>query len=114
MTALTLPLGDSCGVIRRDIGARLVNISMSGCLLETASPLPIGLVGTLQMTIGTTDYDDLVRVVRCQGVEGTGHRHHIAVQFVWADVPAERSLRRAAGWGGPFGNASTAVAFRST
>jgi hypothetical protein len=113
MTAFALPLVDGFGTIRRDVGVRLLNISMSGCLLEIAAALPLGLVGTLHVTIGTTEYSDLVRVVRCQSVAGAGERHRIGVQFVWADVPAERSLRRAA-WGGPFAATANGGSFRLT
>src|SRR5262245_33459565 len=111
MTAFALPLIDGFGVIRRDIAVRLVNISMSGCLVEIGSALPVGLVGRLHITIGSTEYSDLVRVARSHIVAGAGERHRIGVQFVWADVPAERSLRRAAAWGGPFRTASDVGAF---
>jgi hypothetical protein len=112
MTPRTLPRVDSFGVIRRDAVVHLLNISLSGCLLEIAFALPVGVVGTLHIRVGATEYCDLVRVARWQRVVGTGLGHQVGVQFVWADAPAERSLRRAAAPGGIFRTISKADVFR--
>jgi hypothetical protein len=97
MPGLTLPVADAIGVIRREMRVRLLDISMSGCLLEADAPLRVGDVGTLLMVLDALEYHDGVRVTRCDAAPHATGRHHLGVQFLWTDVPPERSIRRAAG-----------------
>ena len=54
----------------RELRARIINISESGCLIETRRRLEVGTVGTLQLQLGTGEFRDDFEVVRCQAVEG--------------------------------------------
>jgi hypothetical protein len=85
---------DALGVIHRHVTVRLVNISGSGCLLESCAPLEPGTIGTLRMVIDGADFSDLVRVARCREIVGSGGLHHVGVQFLWEDTPGPRALRR--------------------
>ena len=89
-----LAAADLVGVLQRDIDARTLNVSGSGCLLETASPVDEGTVAQLRMRIGGVEYRDDVRVIRCSRVEGAGATHHVGVEFAWTTQPGARSLRR--------------------
>jgi hypothetical protein len=80
-------------VLGRDLFVRLLQISRSGCLLETAHALPIGATGTLSVQIEGRQYSDEVRVLRAQRVAGAGERHEVGVEFLWLQPPGEASLR---------------------
>jgi hypothetical protein len=82
------------GLIERDLPARLINISGSGCLLELDRPLDAGLTGTLEVGFGGRAYTDRVQVTRCQSIAGRGSTFHVGLQFVWGDRPPDGSLRR--------------------
>lgn len=85
---------DALGVIHRHVTVRLVNISGSGCLLESQSPLEPGTVGTLSMAVDGNEFSDLVRIARCREIVGAGGLYHVGVQFLWEDTPGLRALRR--------------------
>jgi PilZ domain len=88
---------DVIGVLRRDISVRLVDISRTGCLLESDFVVDVGTLGTLHLDIAGRDFQDAVRVGRCQVIPGAGDRYHVGVEFVWLDAPDDSSLRRLAG-----------------
>lgn len=85
---------DVIGVVRRDLRVRLVEISGSGCLLESACQIEPGAVVMLQLGVGGREVRDAVRITRCQAVPGAGDRFRVGAEFVWLDAPGERSLRR--------------------
>ena len=88
------------GVLARDMTVRLLEISRSGCLLESSHFVPVGTLGALSVVVDGTEYDDEVRVVRCQLVPGAGNTHRVGVEFLTLHLPGDRSLRRyAAGLG---------------
>jgi hypothetical protein len=80
-------------VLGRDLFVRLLQISRSGCLLETAHALPIGAIAVLSVQIEGRQYTDDIRVLRAQRVAGAGERHEIGVEFLWLQLPGEASLR---------------------
>lgn len=82
---------DCMAVLTRDVSVRLIDISGSGCLLESDSRLREGLTGTLRVQIETAEYLDDVRIVRCASAEGA---FRIGAEFLWTTSPGERSLRR--------------------
>ena len=84
---------DSLAVLSRDVAVRLVNISASGCLLETDSRLREGTTGSLRLVYEGIDYADDVRVVRCTE-SGDGRGYNVGAEFLWTTTPAERTLRR--------------------
>ena len=83
------------GVLAHDFQTRILNCSPTGCLLETASPIEVGTVGTLRLVIDGRELVDHVEVVRCQSIEGAGPLFQIGVRFLWTMVPGADSLRYA-------------------
>jgi hypothetical protein len=81
------------GLLRRDVNVELFNISCSGCLLESPSPIPEGTLGTLSVEIDGTIYMDDVRVSRCLVVPGAGQRHHVGAEFLALQRVGRKSLR---------------------
>lgn len=82
------------GVLARDLSVRLLEISRGGCLLESSHYVPVGTLGALSVVVDGTEYDDEVRVVRCQLVPGAGNTHRVGVEFLTLHLPGDRSLRR--------------------
>ena len=85
---------DVVAVLGRDVTVRLIDISGSGCLVQSETRITEGTTGTLRLSYDGVDYVDDVRVVRCQApVAGDGW-YRIGAQFLWTSHPGERSLRR--------------------
>ena len=99
MTAIADVLGsdDVIGIVARDTSVRLVNISVSGCLLESAHRFEHGTTGMLEVAIGDEVFADAVRVTRVQPVFGGGVAWHIGMEFLWTSHPGSWSLRRMVG-----------------
>ncbi len=89
-----LAADDAIGVLTRETRVRLVNISASGCLLETALRLEPGTVGQLKVMVEGDTFADAVRVSRVQQVHGAGTEWHLGAEFLWTTHPGSRSLRR--------------------
>jgi hypothetical protein len=85
------------GLLGRDLSVRLLDISLSGCLLECSAAVPAGTLATLSVAFDGGRYRDHVRIARCQRVNGAGSKHHLGVEFLWLSAPAPQSLRRFAG-----------------
>jgi len=83
------------GVLARSIPSRLVEISRSGCLLESAHRVEDGTVGELRLEVDGTVLLDDVRVTRCVRIEGAGASYLVGAEFVQTRRPAEQSIRRA-------------------
>jgi hypothetical protein len=92
---LLLEVDDQLGVLSRDFRIRLLNCSSSGCLVETASPIEVGTVGTLRLSVDGGKLTELVQIVRCQRIEGAGSLYHVGAEFLWTALPDTGSLRRA-------------------
>lgn len=91
-----LAADDLIGVLTREVRVRLVNISASGCMVESAQRLDPGTTGILRLTVGGETYADDVRVVRLQQVHGAGAAWQMGAEFLWTSQPGTRSLRRMA------------------
>ena len=89
-----LAADDCVGVITREVRVRLVNISSSGCLIESSTRLEPGTAGDLRIRVGSDIYADDVRVARVQQVHGAGSTWHVGTEFLWTTQPGTRSLRR--------------------
>lgn len=89
-----LDAGDVVAVLGRDVTVRLIDISASGCQLESSTRVGIGSTGSLTVTFEGREYTDHVRVIRCSSLEGAGSGYRIGAEFLWATVPPEQSLRR--------------------
>ena len=83
------------GVLARDLQARILNYSPSGCLLETNARLEVGTVGTLQFMVDGRVFTDHVQIVRCQPIEGAGSSFQIGVRFLLTKAGGEGTLRQA-------------------
>jgi len=86
---------DRSAALMRELGARIIDISESGCLAETRSRLEVGAVGTLQLPLGTEEFRDDFEVVRCQPVEGAPSLYRVAVRFLWTTPRHMCSIRSA-------------------
>lgn len=89
-----LAADDCVGVITREVRVRLVNISTSGCLIESGTRLEAGTAGDLRIRVGGETYADNVRIARVQQVYGAGSTWHVGAEFLWTTQPGTRSLRR--------------------
>jgi hypothetical protein len=81
-------------VLGRDVVVRLLEISRSGCLLESSHPMPAGTIAVLAIEIDGREYMDEVRVSRSELLAGVGERYEVGVEFLWLQLPHECSLRR--------------------
>jgi hypothetical protein len=81
-------------VLTRELDMRVVNISLSGCLLELSGPIEIGTLATLRLIVGGEVYTDDVHVIRCKEVDEAVY--HAGARFLWTTPPHRRSIRRIA------------------
>jgi hypothetical protein len=83
------------GVLARQIPTRLIEISLSGCLLESASRIEEGTVGALRLEVQGRAYTDDVRATRCVAIEGSGSSYLVGVEFLRTGRSEDTSIRRA-------------------
>jgi Flp pilus assembly pilin Flp len=83
------------GVLARSVATRLVDMSRSGCLLESDYRVDEGTVVELRLRLGGEELRDDVRVTRCVRVEGSGSSYLVGAEFVQTRRADERSVRRA-------------------
>lgn len=95
--AAVLAADDVVGVLARETGARLVNVSQSGCLLESGFYLEPGTTGTLEVAVDGEFFGDAVRVTRAERLQGVSAAWRIGIEFLWTTHPGSRSLRRMVG-----------------
>ena len=89
-----LKANDLVAVLGREVTVRLLDISASGCLLESASRLVLGSTGSLLVNFEGKEYVDDVRIMRCRQFEGSSGAYQIGAEFLWTNTPHDRSLRR--------------------
>ena len=89
-----LKAGDLVAVLGREVAVRLLDISASGCLLESGSRLMLGATGTLLVNFEGKEYVDDVRIMRCLNCEGSSCVYQVGAEFLWTNTPHEHSLRR--------------------
>ena len=83
---------DLHSILSGEVAATIVNISSSGCLLESTSRVEVGTTGVLRLRRDGRHYADHIQVTRCSPVIGS-NRYLIGAQFLWIPVPGESSLR---------------------
>ena len=88
-------IGDMRGLLVRQIPVRLVNISLSGFLLESDRQVQIGSTGELKVDLGDAMYTDQVRVGRAISRRGANQPYHLGGEFSWGNRPAKDSVRLA-------------------
>jgi hypothetical protein len=86
---------DQLGVLTRERQVRLLNCSVSGCLLETNTRVPVGAIASIRITIDGRELSDDVQIVRCQPIAGAGEKYHVGAQFLWTRPLVKQSLRSA-------------------
>jgi hypothetical protein len=86
---------DIIGMLERDVPTRLLDISRTGCLLESRQRVEDGTVAELRLQIDDDVFVDDVRVTRCVLVKGSGSIYLVGAEFVQTHRPGERSIRRA-------------------
>jgi hypothetical protein len=91
-----LASNDLVGVLARDVPVHVMNVSGSGCLVETVLRLDEGATATLRVGIDGQDHRDPVRITWCHRLAGSGETWRVGAEFLWTDVPDRRSLRRLA------------------
>jgi hypothetical protein len=84
---------DVVGALSRDVSVWILNISASGCLLESGYRVEVGTTGVLSMMRDGQDYSDEIQINRCSPVAGSSGRYLLGAQFLWTSIPGERSLR---------------------
>jgi hypothetical protein len=84
---------DRLGVMTRERHVRLLNCSVSGCLLETHYRLQVGAIASVRVVIEGREFSDDIQVVRCQPIAGAGDTYHVGAQFLWTHPMDNRSLR---------------------
>jgi hypothetical protein len=87
--------GLQLAALTKEIQARVLNCSPTGCLVETTTAVAIGTVAVLQVTWDGQELSDTVRVVRVQQIEGAGGVTHLGMQFVSTTPPNAGTLRYA-------------------
>ncbi len=82
------------GTLLMDAPLRALEISRTGCLLESRYPIEAGTAGRLRLAIAGRTYSEDVRVTRCQRLEGSGAGYRLGVEFLRTRRPSPSSLRR--------------------
>lgn len=72
---------------------RALEISRSGCLVESPYSIDAGTAGKLRLAIGGRIYSGEVRITRCRRVEGGGG-YRLGVEFLRIGRPGASSLSR--------------------
>jgi len=83
------------GMLTRSHRMRVLNCSVSGCLIETNCQIDVGAVASIRVVINGRELSDDVQVVRCQRIAGAGSVYHVGAQFLWTTPPGASSLRAA-------------------
>jgi hypothetical protein len=95
------------GVLARHIPTRLIEISRSGCLLESGHRIEEGTVGALRLEVRGQIYSEDVRATRCVAVAGSGSSYLVGVEFLNTARSDGASIRRVVGiMPGAFGDLS--------
>ena len=82
------------GVLMRQRRVRLLNCSISGCLIETNWRLEVGAIASIRVVIDGRELADDVQIVRCQPIAGAGQTFYVGAQFLWTQPLDAQSLRR--------------------
>jgi hypothetical protein len=83
------------GVLTRELYVRVVDISASGCLIESRRRLELGTIARLRLNFGNEEYADDVEVVRCEAMEGVTSAYHVGVRYLWTTPRHPGSIRHA-------------------
>ena len=65
-----------------ELPVRVIDVSASGCLIETWRPIEVGTTGTLQLRLTGEECWDEVEVARCHQVQGVPALYHVGVRLL--------------------------------
>ena len=82
------------GIHLTDTPLRALNVSRTGCLLESNRFIEAGTAGKLRLEIEGRIYSGEVRITRCQRMEGTATAFRLGVEFLRTRRASAVSLRR--------------------
>jgi hypothetical protein len=88
-------ISDCEGALTRELSVRVINISGSGCLVESQRKLEVGTLGKLRLQLGIEECDDDIEVVRCETVQGSRSIYHVAMRFLLTTPRHPESIRDA-------------------
>ena len=77
----------------RQYHARVLDVSVAGCLIEVDAALAPGTVGTLEVSIDGTSYRESVRVARVVPARHITMRNQVGLEFLVLTPPSAESLR---------------------
>lgn len=83
------------GVAIGRIDVRLLDISRSGCLLESRRQVALGATGEIRFDFNGRIFTEMVRVTRCRHIEGAGEIYRLGMEFIRTRPLHDGSLRRA-------------------
>lgn len=83
------------GVLTREIPTRLVEVSRSGCLLESSHRIEEGTIAALRLEVDGQIYLEDIRATRCVAIAGSGSSYLVGVEFLQTGKPDGASIRRA-------------------
>jgi hypothetical protein len=81
------------GVILTNTPLRAIEVSRTGCLLESRRRIEVGTTGELRLKIERRTYSEVVTVMRCQRLEGAAASYRLGVEFLRTRRPSSSSLR---------------------
>jgi len=82
-------------ILNRELHARVIDVSASGCLVETRRPLEVGTIGRLRVSLSGEECEDDVEVMRCDAIEGPVASYHVGVRLLWTTPRQPGSIRLA-------------------
>ena len=82
-------------MLTREFRTRILEVSESGCLIETHRRMGVGTVGTLQLQLGAAECRDDFEVVRCQAVARVRSLYRAEVRFLWTTPRQVGTIRYA-------------------
>jgi hypothetical protein len=83
------------GVLTRECHVRVLDCSVSGCLIETNCRLDVGATASIRVVIDGRELVDDVQIVRCQSIAGAGALYRVGAKFLWTHPLHSRALRGA-------------------
>jgi hypothetical protein len=83
------------GIAVDTIEVRLIDVSRSGCLLETRCQVAPGTAGEIRIDFDGRVLIEALRVTRCRRIEGAGPIYRLGAEFIRTRQLDDWSLRRA-------------------
>ena len=83
------------GIAVDNIEVRLIDVSRSGCLLESSRQVAPGTAGEIRIDFDGRVLIEALRVTRCKRIEGAGPLYRLGAEFIRTRQLDDWSLRRA-------------------